>query len=273
MTFPTRSTVALLALVLTTMPLTAAAQWFPLTPIDAIDLQTGQPLPNRAWVFENPAEGTSVRGELTQANVTIRLRSTVRRENVVDGGADRYFNYWSLDEAGGRILLHGFFRPAENVGRYYEPPIVWATIPGVGPSEWSGRYEIFRTSSGGVALSSESYEGSLQATGVTLTLPYGELTGVAAFRRTYEALPLTKGDGAVYSPTGARLDDAPLGRAFVREEWTWLADGFGIVQDAFVNQSTITGQLVSMIPQPVGRGALPATEDRSWSALKGDFAQ
>ena len=117
-------------------PLSSSAQ----TPYARLD-------PSDEASFESPAGATLSRDVTVEETLVTGVVATrIENEELEIGGGQTYWNYWTF--ADGQLFLHGFWRPVEEFGRVYDPPILWIDAdPTVGDA-WQTQFQAFDFTTG-----------------------------------------------------------------------------------------------------------------------------
>ncbi len=118
-------------------PLSSSAQ----TPYFRLD-------PSDDASFETPSGSTLSRDVTVDETLVTGVVATriENEETEIGGSSQTYWNYWTF--ADGQLFLHGFWRPVEEFGRVYDPPVLWIDAdPTVGDA-WQTQFQAFDFTTG-----------------------------------------------------------------------------------------------------------------------------
>jgi hypothetical protein len=91
------------------------------------------------WVYAIESGGTEV--QTVDRELLVRGRPAFAITHRIDGGVPILEDYWSNE--GGDVFYHGFYRPIEDFGLLYDPPLLVVDAPLSVGATWSTESDLF----------------------------------------------------------------------------------------------------------------------------------
>jgi len=211
------------------------------------------------WSYRNGV-GVSQTAIFTTDETLPNGTTAARRENEAIAGFDveRFWNYWTEDVLG-RSFLHGFWRPDENFGILYDPPILWTEVDLRVGKAWQTPTDATTFDGVDTGALIALFEVMLEQ---TWSGPAGDFDTYCVYQGQPEPQPKISNQSHQYSLTGRRLD-GPGKQVFSFVECVALDVGT-IAQGGPDEPLNRWQQLQEFLP-PV------STQNSSWGQLKASF--